>query len=106
MLRISRNSQGIRVSNLKLFHSVQLQDTSQSWQSALPTVHRQYTMHGLPHSRLPLAQQQAVAHQLQLECCQWITLDLLTRLLPFFPTRIAHRSAVLRCHKVAFIKVS
>ena len=48
-------------------------------------VHRQYTMHGLPHSRLSLAQQQAVAHQLQLECRQWITLDLITSMLPFFP---------------------
>ena len=77
MLRMSRNNQGIGVSYLKFFHSVQLQDMGQSWQSALPTVHRQYTMHGLPHSRLPLAQQQAVAHQLQLERCQWITLNLL-----------------------------
>ena len=73
MLRISRDSQGIRVTNLKTFRSVQLQDTSQSWQSALPMVHRQYTMHGLPHSRLLLAQQQAVAHQLQLEYRQQTT---------------------------------
>ena len=106
MLRISRNSQGIGVSNLKLFHSVQLQDTGQSWQSALPMVHRQYTMHGLPHSRLLLAQQQAVAHQLQLECCQQITLNLLTHMLSFFPICIAHMSTVLTCCKVAFIKVS
>ena len=63
---------------------MQLQDTGQSLQSALPTVHRQYTMHGLPHSRLLLTRQQAVAHQLQLECYQWITLDLLTSVLPFF----------------------
>ena len=77
MLRISRNNQGIGVSNLKFSHSMQLQDTGQSWQSALPTVYRQYTVHGLPHSCLPLAQQQAVANQLQLECRQWITLDLL-----------------------------
>ena len=105
MLRISKRSQGIGVSNLKFFHSVQLQDMSQSWQSALPTVHRQYTMHGLPHSRLPLAQQQVVAHQLQLERCQRITLDLLTHMLPIFPTHIAHMCTVLTCHKVAFIKV-
>ena len=69
-------------------------------------VHRQYTMHGLPHGRLLLAQQQAVAHQLQLECRQWITLNLLTRMLPFFPTRIAHMSSVLTCCMVAFIKLS
>ena len=77
-----------------------------SWQSALPMVHQQYTLHGLPHSRLPLAQQQAVTHQLQLECRQQITLDLLTRILPLFPTRIAHMNTVLTCCKVAFIKVS
>ena len=85
---------------------MQLQDTGQSWQSALPMVHRQYTMHGLPHSRLLLAQQQAVAHQLQLECLQRITLDLLTNMLQFFPTHIAHMNTVPTCHKVTFIKVS
>ena len=85
---------------------MQLQDMGQSWQSALPTVHRQYTMHGLPHSRLPLAQQQAVAHQLQLEYHQRITLNLLTHMLSIFPTHIAHMTTVLTCHKVAFIKVS
>ena len=85
---------------------MQLQDMGQNWQSALPTVHRQYTMHGLPHSRLPLAQQQAVAHQLQLERRQWITLDLLTHMLPIFPTRIAHMITVLTYYKDAFIKVS
>ena len=58
----------------------------QSWQSVLPTVHRQYTMHGLPHSRLLLAQQQVVAHQLQLEHRQQIIINLLTHMLPFFPT--------------------
>ena len=68
MLRISSHSQGIGVPNPKLFNSVQLQDMGQSWRSAIPMVHRQYTMYGLPHSRLLLAQQQVVAHQLQLEC--------------------------------------
>ena len=82
---------------------MQLQDTGQSWQSALPMVHRQYTMHGLPHSRLPLAQQQAVAHQLQLECRQRIALNLLAHMLPVFPIRIAHMRTVLTCCKVAFI---
>ena len=85
---------------------MQLQDMGQSWQSALPMVHRQYTMHGLPHSRLPLAQQQAVAHQIQLECHQRITLNLLTSMLPFFPTRIAHMHTVLTGCKVGFIEVS
>ena len=106
MLRISRRSQGIGVSNPKFFHSMQLQDMCQSLQSALLTVHRQYTMHGLPHHRLPLAQQQAVAHQLQLEFCQRITLHLLTSMLPFFPTCVAHMNAELKCCKVTFIKVS
>ena len=82
---------------------MQLRDMSQSWQNALPMVHRQYTMHGLPHSRLPLAQQQAVAHQLQLKCHQRITLNLLTRMLPFSPTHIAHMNTVLMYCKVAFI---
>ena len=104
MLRISRNSQGIGVSILKFFHSVQLQDMNYSLQSALPMVHRQYTMHGLPHSRLLLAQQQAAAHQLQLECCQWITLDLLTSMLPFFPTRIAHMNTCLRAAKLPSLR--
>ena len=69
MFRMSRNNQRIGVSNLKFFHSMQLQDTGRSWQSALPMVHRQYNMHGLPYSRLPLAQQQAVSHQLQQYIC-------------------------------------
>ena len=85
---------------------MQLQDRSQSWQSALPMVHRQYTMHGLPHSRLLLVQQQAVTHQLQLEHHQQLTLNLLTHMLPIFPTHIAHMITVLTCCKVAFIKVS
>ena len=106
MLRMSRNNQRIGVSDLEIFHSVQLRDTSQSWQSVLPMVHRQYTMHGLSHSRLPLAQQQAVAHQLWLECHQRITLDLLTHMLPIFPTCAAHMSTVVTCHKVDFIQVS
>ena len=106
MLRMSRNNQGIGVSSLKFFHRVQLQDTGQSWHSALPTIHKQYNMHGLPHSRLLLDQQQAVAHQLQLECCQRVTLDLLTSMLPFFPTRISHMNTVLMYQKVAFTNVS
>ena len=66
-------------------------------------VHRQYTMHGLTQSKLLLAQQQAVAHQLQLEYCQQITLHLLTHMLTFFPTHIAHIKTVLMYCKVAFI---
>ena len=103
MLRISKNNQGIGVSNSKFFHSVQLRDMGRSWQSALPMVHRQYTMHGLPYSRPPLAQQQAVAHQLQLEHRQWVTLDLLARMLPFFPTHTAHMNTVLMYYEVTFI---
>ena len=52
MLRMSRHDQGMKVASLKYFHSVHLRNTDQSWQNALPMVHGQYTMHGLPHSRL------------------------------------------------------